>query len=102
MIHNLTARPAPPDLPIAALVTFESVARHLRFARAAEELRVTPTAVSKTIAQLESVLGVRLLNRTTRSVALTDPGKQLLASITPALTALARGVEDVRTIGDVP
>lgn len=62
MVHNAEART---ELPLTALVTFECVARNLRFARAADELRVTPTAVSKTIAQLEAQLGVRLLNRPT-------------------------------------
>jgi DNA-binding transcriptional LysR family regulator len=90
------------ELPLPALATFECVARQLHFARAADELRVTPTAVSKTIAQLEARLGVRLLNRTTRSVSLTDAGRQLMATTAPALAALARGVEDVRGTGDVP
>jgi DNA-binding transcriptional LysR family regulator len=90
------------ELPLAAVVTFECVARHLRFARAAEELRVTPTAVSKTIAQLEEQLGVRLLNRTTRSVSLTEAGSRLLDAAVPALASLARGIEDARTTGDVP
>jgi DNA-binding transcriptional LysR family regulator len=88
------------DLPLAALATFECVARRLHFSRAAEELRVTPTAVSKTIAQLEAYLGARLLHRTTRSVALTEAGTQLAAATAPALAALAGGVEDVRGAGD--
>jgi len=90
------------ELPLSAVATFECVARHLRFARAAEELRVTPTAVSKTIAQLEELLGVRLLNRTTRSVSLTDAGQRLVAAAAPALGALARGIEDARSSSDVP
>lgn len=97
--HNLLTLA---ELPLSAVATFECVARHLRFARAAEELRVTPTAVSKTIAQLEELLGVRLLNRTTRSVSLTDAGKRLVAAAGPALGALARGIEDARSSGDVP
>ncbi|MET0412452.1 MAG: LysR family transcriptional regulator [Polyangiaceae bacterium] len=94
--------PSLSELPLAALATFECVARRLHFARAADELRVTPTAVSKTIAQLEALLGARLLNRTTRSVSLTEAGSQLMAATAPALVALARGVEDVRGAGDVP
>lgn len=89
------------ELPLAAVVTFECVARHLRFARAAEELRVTPTAVSKTVAQLEAQLGVRLLNRTTRSVSLTEAGSRLLDSAGPALAALTRGIEDARSTANV-
>ncbi len=90
------------DLPLSAVVTFECVARHLRFARAATELRVTPTAVSKTVAQLEAHLGVRLLNRTTRSVSLTEAGARLLDAAAPALAALQRGVDEARTSGDSP
>src|SRR5215813_13137741 len=89
-------------LPLSALVTFESVARHLRFARAADELRVTPTAVSKTIALLEEQIGVRLLNRTTRSVALTEAGTRLLESAAPALASLRQGLEDARGTTEAP
>lgn len=82
------------DLPISALIGFESVARHLRFARAAAELQITPTAMSKLINQLEEVLNVRLFNRTTRSVALTEAGQRLAATIAPALQQLRTGVEE--------
>jgi DNA-binding transcriptional LysR family regulator len=74
-------------------MAFEVVARHLNFARAAEELEVTPTAMSKTIKQLEAQLGVRLFNRTTRSVALTESGTQLLTSLAPALAQIRSSVE---------
>src|SRR5215468_1597177 len=90
------------ELPLPALATFECVARHLHFARAAEELRVTPTTVSKTIGGLEALLGARLLNRTTRSVSLTDAGRALVAASAPALATLSRGVEYVRSARDVP
>lgn len=99
MEHNPLA---PSDLPLAAIATFACVARHLRFARAADELRVTPTAVSKAIGALERQLGVRLLHRTTRSVSLTEAGERLLAVAAPALAAVARGVEDARSAGDAP
>ncbi|MET0287340.1 MAG: LysR family transcriptional regulator [Polyangiales bacterium] len=85
---------------MSALITFERVARHLRFARAASELRVTPTAVSKTIATLEAQLGVRLFQRTTRSVALTQAGQRLLEAAAPALATLQRGIEDARTTSE--
>jgi len=99
MVQNQVARP---ELPLNALVTFECVARHLRFARAADELRVTPTSVSKTIAQLEEQMGVRLLNRTTRSVALTEAGTRLLESAAPALALLRQGFEDARSTTEAP
>ncbi|MGY2360948.1 LysR family transcriptional regulator [Pseudomonas azotoformans] len=70
---------------LPALIAFECVARHMNFARAAAEMEVTPTAMSKTIKQLEAQLGVRLFNRTTRSVALTESGNQLLDTLAPAL-----------------
>lgn len=73
------------SVPLPGLLTFERVARHLNFARAAAELEVTPTAVSRTVKQIEAKLGVRLFNRTTRSVALTEAGAELLASLAPAL-----------------
>jgi DNA-binding transcriptional LysR family regulator len=99
VVQNRVARP---ELPLNALVTFECVARHLRFARAADELGVTPTSVSKTIAELEERLGVRLLNRTTRSVALTEAGARLLESAAPALASLRQGLEDARSTTDAP
>lgn len=84
-----------PAVNMASLATLELVARHLNFARAAEELDVTPTAVSRTIKQLEARLGVRLLNRTTRSVAVTDAGRELLAALAPALAQIRQSVERV-------
>src|SRR5262244_3892986 len=69
MRNSAPTRPTPRAqraLHLPALVAFESVARHLRFARAAEELDVTTTAISKTVKQLEAQLDVRLFNRTTR------------------------------------
>lgn len=90
------------DLSMNAVITFECVARHLRFARAAAELRVTPTAISKGIAQLEDQLGVRLLHRTTRSASLTEAGARLYETAAPALADLRRGFEQARSVGDSP
>lgn len=86
-------KPKPTHLP--ALLAFDCVARHLSFARAATELEVTPTAISKTVKQLESQLGVRLFNRTTRSVALSESGAQLFASLGPALEQIRHSVGSV-------
>src|SRR5262250_3162012 len=85
-----------------SLVTFELVARHLNFSRAADELRITPTAVSSTIKQLEARLGVRLLNRTTRSVSITDAGAELLTSVAPALAQIRTSVERVSVYSSKP
>lgn len=85
------------QLPVAmpTLLAFECVARNLSFSRAATELEVTPTAISKTVKQLETQLGVRLFNRTTRSVALTESGAQLLASLAPALEQIQQSLGNV-------
>ena len=63
------------------------------FARAAEALGLTPSGVSRAIARLEARIGVRLLDRTTRSVSLTDEGRLLYANINP----LVLGIEDAVT-----
>ncbi len=78
-----------------ALVAFASVARHLHFARAAAELEISPTAVSKTIKKLEAQMGARLFNRTTRSVSLTEQGLALNDALAPALEQIRRSVERV-------
>lgn len=70
------------------LTAFMSVATHRSFRRAADELGVAPSTLSHAIRGLEDGLGVRLLNRTTRSVAPTEAGFQLLDSLRPALDRL--------------
>lgn len=63
--------------PLTALRAFEAAARHLSFRQAAEELAVTPTAISHQIRQLEEILGVPLFLRQVRSIALTPQGEAL-------------------------
>ena len=92
--------PRPAHLP--ALVSFECVARHLSFVRASEELDVTTTAISKTIKQLEAQLGVRLFNRTTRSVALTEAGTKLLDTLAPALAQIGDAVQQAGDFSERP
>jgi len=72
-------------VPLAQLQTFLVVARHRSFSAAARELGVSTAAVSKSVKQLEEQLGVVLLTRTTRSVAPTDAGTQLIADAGPAM-----------------
>lgn len=67
------------------LATFLTVARHLSFTAAAAELGVTPTAVSQQIKLLEQRLRVVLFQRTTRRVALTEPGAKLFERLRPAI-----------------
>ncbi|QXQ21624.1 LysR family transcriptional regulator [Pseudomonas tolaasii] len=96
------AIPGARPVHLPALVAFECVARHMSFARAAAELEVTPTAMSKTIKQLEAQLGVRLFNRTTRSVALTESGNQLLDTLAPALEQIRFSVQQVHDTATRP
>ena len=84
------------------MVSFECVARHLSFVRASEELDVTTTAISKTIKQLEAQLDVRLFNRTTRSVALTEAGAKLLGTLSPALAQIRDSVQQAGDFSERP
>ena len=60
--------------PLGALRAFEAAARHLSFRKAADELGVTPTAISHQILLLEDILGLTLFIRQVRQVALTEAG----------------------------
>lgn len=71
-----------------ALNVFVFVARLRSFRKAAQQLGVSPSALSHAVARLEGDLGVRLLHRTTRSVSPTAPGERLLASLGPALDSI--------------
>lgn len=76
------------------LLAFWKVAEHRGFSAAAAALEVSPSALSQAIRQLEARVGVRLLNRTTRSVSLTEAGEAYLSRIGPALgDVLAAGEE---------
>lgn len=86
----------------AELNAFVAVAERSNFARAAAHLGVVPSTISQTIRTLEERLGVRLLNRTTRSVSLTDAGERLLARIRPAIMELGAAVEDLNTFRNIP
>src|SRR6266481_6139167 len=67
------------------LSAFLAVAEQKSFTRAAKRMGVSPSAMSHAIRGLEEGIGVRLLSRTTRSVAPTEAGEQLLARLRPAL-----------------
>jgi DNA-binding transcriptional LysR family regulator len=86
----------------AELNAFVAVAERSSFARAAAQLGVVPSTISQTIRTLEERLGVRLLNRTTRSVSLTDAGERLLARIRPAIMELGAAVEDLNEFRNIP
>ncbi|MFT5260815.1 MAG: LysR family glycine cleavage system transcriptional activator, partial [Gammaproteobacteria bacterium] len=68
--------------PLNGLRSFEAAARHLSFTLAAQELNVTPAAVSQQVKLLEEYFGVRLFNRLTRALSLTDSGKIILPALT--------------------
>lgn len=79
--------------PLNALRTFEAAARHLSFAKAADELSVTAAAVSHQIKLLEGVLGTRLFTRTKHSVQLTDTARACLPHLSEGFDRLAAAVE---------
>ncbi|MCA1408197.1 LysR family transcriptional regulator [Ensifer sp. IC3342] len=80
-------------LPLSAIRIFESAARLGSFRAAAEELNLSPSAISHAIARLERDLGVSLFERTTRSVTLTLAGQTLLNHASNAFEELRRGIE---------
>jgi Transcriptional regulator len=86
----------------AALRAFHTIARHASFTRAAAVLEVTPSALSQTMRQLEQRLGVRLLQRSTRKVGLTEAGQLFLERIAPALADIDSAVEALRQHADHP
>jgi LysR family transcriptional regulator, glycine cleavage system transcriptional activator len=81
---------------LGALRVFEAAARRLSFKEAAEELHVTPTAVSHQIKLLEEALGTSLFERGTRKVRLTAAGHQLLPVLRDGFDAFERAVEAVK------
>jgi DNA-binding transcriptional LysR family regulator len=80
---------------LADLTAFVTIADNLSFRAAAVHLGVTPSALSHAMRQLEERVGVRLLHRTTRSVALTDAGLRLLERLRPAIDQVAGALEDL-------
>jgi DNA-binding transcriptional LysR family regulator len=80
---------------LAELISFASVAAHKSFRKAADELRVSPSTLSHTIRTLETRLDVRLLHRTTRSVAMTEAGQALLSRVQPLVKELDAALGDV-------
>ncbi len=73
------------------------VARHGKFRTAALELGLSTTALSNAVGKLERTLGVRLFNRTTRSVSLTEAGEQFVAQVAPALRDIHEAMDAVRS-----
>jgi DNA-binding transcriptional LysR family regulator len=86
----------------AEMNAFVAVADNGSFTKAATALAVSTTTVSQSIRALEGRLGVRLLNRTTRSVALTEAGELLLERVKPLLTGFDEALESISTFRDKP
>lgn len=87
----------PRRLPsLSALRTFEAAARHQSFKHAAQELAVTPVAITRQVKALEAELGLALFVRHHRGVALTEAGRELAAGLGHAFTDLHAAVERTR------
>jgi DNA-binding transcriptional LysR family regulator len=89
-------------LQLTELAAFAAVAEHRSFTKAAAQVGIALPTMSQTIRSLEDRLGVRLFNRTTRSVALTEAGERLLAEVQPILDGLAHAMESVNSFRDTP
>jgi DNA-binding transcriptional LysR family regulator len=87
---------------LSALAAFLVVAEERSFTRAAKRLGVSPSAMSHAMRALEESVGVRLLSRTTRSVALTDAGQDLLGRLRPALTDIQEALHQVSSLSNKP
>ncbi len=88
------------QLPLNALRAFEAAARHLSFKDAADELAVTPAAVSQQIRALEDYLGVQLFHRTGREIRLTRRAGEALAVLTEGFEALTEACAILQADGD--
>lgn len=90
------------DIGFAEMSAFVEVATQKSFARAADRLGVSRSSLSETIRAIEEKLGVRLLNRTTRSVAPTEAGERLLARLAPILGDFAAALDSVNAFRSSP
>lgn len=87
-----------PLLPLNGFRAFESAARHLSFAKAAEELRVTPAAISHQVRVLEAYLGLKLFRRSKRRIFLTEAGQTLLPDLRDGFDKLEAGLARVKRL----
>jgi DNA-binding transcriptional LysR family regulator len=86
----------------AQLSAFVAVAEHSSFTRAATYLGISTPTLSQSIRALEEQFGVRLLNRTTRSVALTEAGEELLGHLNPVMEGMRDAVDAINGFRDKP
>ncbi|WP_020593964.1 LysR substrate-binding domain-containing protein [Kiloniella laminariae] len=80
--------------PLNAIRAFEAAARLLSISNAAEELSVTPTAISHQIKQLEDLLGIKLFERSGRNITLTRQGERIFPGVTQGMDSLAGAFEE--------
>ncbi|CAI8696504.1 LysR family transcriptional regulator [Burkholderia cepacia] len=85
-----------------AFAVFLAVATRRSFRGAATELNITPSAVSHSVKALEQRVGVRLINRTTRSVSLTEAGERLAAKLRPAISAIDEAMRELNDLRETP
>ncbi|WP_150122136.1 LysR family transcriptional regulator, partial [Sulfitobacter sp. HI0129] len=86
--------------PLTALRAFDAAARHMSFAKAADELNVTPAALSFQIKSLEEHLGAPLFRRLNRAVALTDAGRTLAPGTEDGFRILSEAWRATRRLQD--
>src|SRR5215217_9095887 len=91
-----------PRADLNDLQAFRAVARERSFTRAAAQLGVSPSALSQTLRGLEARLGLRLLTRTTRSVAPTEAGERLLGTLGPAFDEIEATLAALGELRDKP
>lgn len=90
------------ELGLRALTVVGAVARHRSFRGAADELAMSPSSVSHIIATVERRVGIRLFQRNTRSVSVTEAGEAFLKRVLPALQEISRAMADVHELRDRP
>lgn len=89
--------------PLNSLRAFEAVGRYLSFSKAADELNVTPGAISQQVRGLEDFLEIKLFKRRNRSIVLTDSGQVFLPLLSDGFAGISAAVESVRrSQGDEP
>jgi DNA-binding transcriptional LysR family regulator len=89
-------------IQLAELTAFVAVAEHRSFTKAAAQVGIALPTMSQTIRSLEERLGMRMFNRTTRSVALTEAGERLLTEVQPILEGIDHALESVNAFRDKP
>ncbi|HWY23464.1 MAG TPA: LysR family transcriptional regulator [Nevskia sp.] len=97
----MSSLPVGPD-QLPAVAAFARVAQRASFTRAAAELGVSPSALSQTVRTLEARLGMRLLNRTTRRVGVTEAGAMFLQRVLPALEQLGAAFSELDELRGKP